>query len=104
MVTPITTFGGVCDAAFNPIRQYGRGHVSVLIRLLEVLTLSAPQMRTTDQREALLRHAEIIYRDGAASITEPHDAQDLRHRWESARRALAEPSERPVLAVLKVEG
>jgi uncharacterized membrane protein len=88
LVTPVTTFSGITDTAFNQIRQYGRGSVAVTIRLLEVIAQCAEQAKTTEQREALLRHARMVYADAGEAITSPWDRADVRRRWEAAVRAL----------------
>jgi uncharacterized membrane protein len=98
MVTPVTTFDGVVDTAFNQIRQYGRGSVPVAIRLLEVIVACAGQMATDSQRLSLLRHAEMVYEDNQEGIVQRRDREDLRERWERAVQALGVQPE-PVPAV-----
>ena len=88
MITPVTTFDGVVDTAFNQIRQYGRGSVPVAIRLLDVIAACAGQMTTVEQRRALLRHAGMVYEDNREGIVQRRDRDDLRERWETAVRAL----------------
>ena len=88
LVTPVTTFAGVADTAFNQIRQYGAGSVAVTMRLLEVITLCGRQATSDDQRQALLRHANMVYRQGMNVIGEQDDRADVRHRWEMAVRVL----------------
>lgn len=88
VVTPVTTFCGVTDAAFNMIRQYGRSSAAVTIRLLEVIAACAAQVTDQQQRRCLLRHAGMVYHDSQESITQPHDREDIRHRWEAVLHAL----------------
>jgi uncharacterized membrane protein len=41
VITPVSTFDGLTDAAFNQIRQIGREKAAVMIRLLEVMHVAA---------------------------------------------------------------
>ena len=88
LVAPVTTFPGLTDAAFNQIRQYGRASVAVTIRLLEVIAECAQQMRTDEQRRALLQHAEMVYAETQETITGTRDRAAVQARWEAAVRAL----------------
>lgn len=90
VVTPVTTFEGLTDTAFNQIRQYGRTSVAVTIRLLEVIGICARQLTAPAQRQALLGHAEMVYRQSTEAIPEPRDREDIRHRWEAVVRATAD--------------
>ena len=83
LVTSVSTFAGIVDTAFDQIRQYGRESVAVTVRLLEVIDACAQQATTIDQRQALLRQAEMIFRQSqmAESIAEALDRQDVRRRW-----------------------
>ena len=91
-MTPVTTFAGVVDTAFNQIRQYGRDSVPVAIRLLEVFAKCAGQMVNEGQRQVLLRHAEMVYEDTRGAVPQQRDRDDLNERWEAALRALGGPS------------
>lgn len=86
VVTPITTFDGVLDLAFNQIRQNGRNSPAVMIRMLEVIGRCAEQLTVPEQRQSLLCHAEMIYRQSAESIAEPRDRQDVAERWSALNR------------------
>jgi hypothetical protein len=57
-----TTFTGVTDAAFNQIRQYGRGSAAVTIRLLEAIAGVAARASGEEDRAALLQQARMIKR------------------------------------------
>jgi uncharacterized membrane protein len=89
ILTPITTFQGVTDAAFNQIRQFGRGSVAVIIRLLEVLGEMAPHVRDEQHRASLLRHATMAFADAQKHIDSEHDLADVQQRHETAVRALS---------------
>ncbi|HEV7298837.1 MAG TPA: DUF2254 domain-containing protein [Tepidisphaeraceae bacterium] len=93
IVAPVTTFDGLVDMAFNQIRQYGRTSVPVTLRLLEVITEAAEQLTGLEERAVLLRHAEMIHREGETKFTEPSDLTDLNRRWAAATAALGRPGE-----------
>jgi uncharacterized membrane protein len=84
LVVPVTTFDGIVDAAFNQIRQYGRGSVPVTIRLLEVIAACCGQAVNDRQRQALRRHAQMVYEDSSDVVPQQRDRDDIRRRWEAA--------------------
>lgn len=84
----VATFDGTLRAAFDPIRQAARGHVSVLIRLAEALHRVARAARRTDQQAAVRRQLEMIA-DGARDVVpEPRDRDDVLARVDDALAAL----------------
>jgi uncharacterized membrane protein len=85
-------FAGVVDAAFNQIRQYGHSSAAVLIRLLETLAVIANHTGREGDREALARHAELIYRAAAVGIPEESDRRDVEQRYELVHAALDRPA------------
>lgn len=92
VVVPVTTFEGFVDAAFDQIRQYGRGSVAVSVRLLEVLASCASQC-DVEQRTVLLRHVEMSYHEAAAATLADGDRAALRVRYEAAVQSLGGTSE-----------
>jgi uncharacterized membrane protein len=76
-----TTFERIVDAAFNQIRQYGRTHAAVSIRLLENIQVILPFTRYPDQREALLRQAAMIERGSHEGLSEASDRRDVHERY-----------------------
>jgi uncharacterized membrane protein len=88
LVTPVSTFAGITDAAFNQIRQYGRDSVAVTICLLETIEACAIQIRAEGARQALLRQAQMIYRQSKDAILEREDRSDVQCRWEAVAKAL----------------
>lgn len=85
LISPVSTFAGIADAAFNQIRQYGCESVAVTVRLLEIFRACAVQVRSDDQRKALMHHAEMVYRQGQTpeAIAEKNDRDDVRRCWEA---------------------
>lgn len=88
IVTRVSSFPGIVDAAFNQIRQYGRQSVPVTVRLLETITAVAEHLSDDVQRAALRRQAEIIYRQSRDALPEEEDRADVEERYQSAMRAL----------------
>ncbi len=81
-------FAGIVNSVFNQIRQAGRTHPSVVIRLLEVITIIASQSRTDPQHAALRRQADMIHRDAMATVPVQEDRDDISQRYEQAVRTL----------------
>jgi len=75
------TFERLVGTAFNPIRQYGRTHVAVTIRLLEIIKVILPFTCYPEQREALLEQAGLIERGSQDAIPEAADRKDIHDRY-----------------------
>jgi uncharacterized membrane protein len=75
--TPVSTFDGILDAAFNQIRQRSEGTPSVLIRLAEKLS---QLIETADgqQRASLQRHLKLVISAGEREFGEEADLAALR--------------------------
>jgi uncharacterized membrane protein len=72
-----TTFDGAIDTCFNQIRQAATGHVAVLIRLIGALSELAESTVTTEQRNAVAKHADMVRRACRRSIPDPEDRADV---------------------------
>ena len=72
-----TTFDGAMDASLNQIRQAANGDVAVLIRLIGVLSELAQSTVTTEQKGAVARHRDLVWRACRRSIAEPEDRSDV---------------------------
>jgi uncharacterized membrane protein len=75
------TFDRIVAAAFNQIRQYGRTHAGVSIRLLETIRVILPFTCYPDQREALLHQATMIERGSHEGLPEESDRRDVHERY-----------------------
>ncbi len=82
LITLPITFTGMLDAAFHQIRQYGAGTPAVLIRIMETLATIYSFARTTEQKEAIRRHADMVFRAGENSFSEANDIADLKRRYD----------------------
>lgn len=81
------SFGDVLDASFNQIRQYARDSVAVTIRLLDTLTAIAEHLQRPEDRQAVLRHAEMVLHVGEA-FPEENDREDVRSCFETLQEFL----------------
>ncbi|MBW6498464.1 MAG: DUF2254 domain-containing protein [Bacteroidales bacterium] len=84
-VRPVN-FAGMMDAAFNQIRQYGKGSPAVIIRLMEALGTINRFATLPGHAEAVERHAKMVLNDAEESITEENDLNDLRERFRKIKR------------------
>lgn len=80
LITYPLTFADVVDAALHPLRQYGRTHACILIRLLEMLEKVAGHVTHEKAHEVLLQHAILIHRAGEG-LPEDVDRQELADRY-----------------------
>jgi uncharacterized membrane protein len=80
IISDVMVFEGVLDAAFNQIRQFSKDSPSVMIKLMEALiTIHGFTVKRSHQK-AVVRHAEMVLRQGKESIMEQHDLDDLTDR------------------------
>jgi len=79
-----TTFDGLCNTAFNQIRQHASSQVAVVIHLLEALAVIMGHARTDKQKHALWCQAKTLKR-AAERMPEPADREDIQKRFEELR-------------------
>lgn len=82
------SFEGMCDAAFNMIRQYGRDSASVSIHLLETLESVAHACQSDRERTIIEQHARMTRRECAENIEGPTDQNDIQERFSRVLTAL----------------
>ena len=83
------TFTGIADAALNQIRQSARPHAAVSIRMLEIIAAIGRRASREEDRQALIRHADLILRGCMDSIKLDEDKADISDRYETARKVLS---------------
>ncbi len=88
-----TDFPRMADAAFNQIRQYGSGSVSVLLRLLDTIAAVAAHARRAEDRDSLRGHAGKAAADARVSVANKSDLREVEERHADTLRVLA-PLER----------
>lgn len=89
LVEPVS-FPCVLDAAFNQIRQYGQDSVAVTIRLLEALSSIWSHTRRPDDRQAIIRHANLVAEHAKAAFSD-FDQADVRDRFHRIRTDASNP-------------
>ncbi len=90
LIASPTTFVSITNASFDLIRQYGRGHVAVTIRLLETIKIVAPRLLREEDRQVLLKQAIMIERGSHDAVPEESDRKDIRDSYDATLRALTQ--------------
>ncbi len=80
------TFTDLANAAFNQIREYGRGSTAVTLRLMETIQLVMRCAITDEQREALLHHATLVETGCHTGLPEASDRERVKDVYEAMRR------------------
>jgi uncharacterized membrane protein len=83
------TFTGVLDSGLNQIRQCSSGIASVLIRMLERLTMLATFVTRKQDRDGVRKHAEMVLREAQQSLHEPEDLETIKNRYDDFLKALS---------------
>ena len=81
VIATAVTFPTITNRAFNQIRQYGRSSAAVTIRLLEVIAVITSFAHRSEDRAALLRHAEMITRGARDGLPEEEDRLAVKDRF-----------------------
>ena len=81
-VTQTILFPDIVEAAFNPIRQFGRGDVPVSIRLLEILALIARNAHRQEDLQAIRDQAQRVMDEFKQAKSESRDARDMHTRFD----------------------
>lgn len=92
-----TSFRGITNAAFDQIRQHGRSNAAVMVRLLDTLQIIAVHARTSEQKRAIRRQADMIVRSTQEALGEDNDRQDVRRRYEAVVEALEQQQSQSAL-------
>lgn len=82
VVAPSVNFDQLTDAAFGPIRLYGRASYLVGVRLLKVLIGIVPQVRRHQDLDALMEQAAWVDRDFRAALSADHDRRRIAQQYE----------------------
>jgi hypothetical protein len=72
------TFDGLLREALEQIRQNAEGNVAVLVRLLQVLELSARRTRQDGRRAAIIQHVQWIVDSADRGVPAAHDRATVR--------------------------
>lgn len=93
LVCSLPNFHQLLDAAFMPIRNYGRTSVLTIREMLSVLAKLAPLTRRPMERQALVRHAEAIQEAAGNGLSEQADIERIQACYRETRRAIAAVSD-----------
>jgi uncharacterized membrane protein len=77
-------FAGLADIAFNQIRQTGRSHTAVMIRMLEVIAAVASALSDQQQRRVLRKHAAAVHAVANETAQNADDRADINRRFQRA--------------------
>jgi uncharacterized membrane protein len=91
VVAPQPSFVQLVDLAFNQLRQYGRGDLSVSIRIVHAIGRAARACQDEAGRARLHHHAELV----RAGLSEHFLPDDRRRLDEALATVLAEPTPLP---------
>jgi len=83
------THEGVMDAAFNQVRQFGKGSPAVMMRLLEAYARIAGHTRSEAERTVVLKHADMAIRACRTEFAELNDVADAEERYKKVLANLA---------------
>jgi uncharacterized membrane protein len=83
LVEPVITIERLVKGATDKIRQAGSGTPAVLIRQLENFSKVLEAARTSEQRNIVLRHAEMILHASEETVPEAADRRDVRTSYEA---------------------
>ncbi|MBV6621719.1 MAG: DUF2254 domain-containing protein [Rivularia sp. (in: Bacteria)] len=81
------TFVGLTDAAFNQIRQNCCSDAAVTVRLLESIAIIAEYTQTSQNKQALRRHADLILKGSRQELSFEEDKQDVEQRYAAVLKA-----------------
>jgi uncharacterized membrane protein len=102
VIAPSVTFEGVMNAAFNQIRQHGKGNVAVIICLLEGLGRIGETVERNEDRKAIHRHVEMLQRGSRESIQERNDLEAVEDRCRQVMSLLSNRQNRSFLLMDKM--
>ncbi|WP_145986600.1 DUF2254 domain-containing protein [Methylocaldum marinum] len=94
VVTAPYTYEGILDAAFNQLRQNARNNEAVAIRLLDMIAVLTEAELPEPYRDALIRHARLIYRNTLGNLPDASDRADLEERYGKVLHTLPETDSR----------
>ncbi|MCF8360589.1 MAG: DUF2254 domain-containing protein [Prolixibacteraceae bacterium] len=81
------TFSGMLNAAFNQIRQFSDGNPSVMIRLMEAMSIISTFSRSNNQQDIIVQHAEMIMNAAEKTFSEKRDLEDMKERFTSLKKS-----------------
>jgi uncharacterized membrane protein len=75
------TFGGILDTSFNQIRQYAEKNPAVMIRLMDAFITISSFAENRNQRDHILKHANMVMNAAEHSFIETQDLDTIRSKY-----------------------
>lgn len=88
LFVPQIQYDQLVNLMFHSIRQNASGNVTVLLRLLEILTQVVGCERTPTRMESLRRHVDLIVADAIRDVRNSTDLEDLQRRHKRFRAVM----------------
>jgi len=79
------SYARMVNRTFDKVRQAARGMPAVIIRMMDALGNVMEETRSPEQRQVLMRQAEMILLNAKESVSESNDLEDIRSRYERTR-------------------
>lgn len=80
LIAPRPSFAMMLDLAFDQIRHYSRREVTITLRMLDALAEISQATNDPARHDAIWRHASMISRNVADTITEPLERAKINER------------------------
>jgi uncharacterized membrane protein len=84
LLRPVSSFAGLCEVAFDQIRQAAGGHPAVQMRVIEGLGTLLALAEHPAERAALVQHLDLMMGSVRMSGAEPYDLQAMEQRYRNA--------------------
>lgn len=88
LVVPNASYVSLVDVMFHMIRQNAAGSTAVMIKLLDVLTAVMACETESLRKDALQRHADLVWQDAQREIGNEADKGDVKRRHDTFERTM----------------
>ncbi|AFZ66614.1 putative membrane protein [Deinococcus peraridilitoris DSM 19664] len=87
---PVPDFQGLVGTMFDLIRQYGKTHPAVMIRMIDVLTQACACLTDPTRRDVLRLHATLARDEALENTWAPYDRDAIERHYERFVRTFEE--------------
>lgn len=88
LVVPNVSYESLVDVMFHMIRQNAGGTTSVMIKLLDVLSVAMSCEMDKMRRAVLLHHGDLVWQDAQSTIENQDDLEDVQRRRAILQRVM----------------
>lgn len=88
LVVPNVSYASLVDVMFHMIRQNAGGSTSVIIKMLDVLSVAMSCENDEKRRAVLLHHGDLVWQDAQNTIKNQHDLEDVSRRRKILQRMM----------------